>query len=233
MLEFNFVSCRGPHIKSFLDAARFPNASTMDLKFSAFNMNMPFRHALRDAFPDVCGFAHLVHLKLGIQIQHWNQQPVDIPFFGLTKLRHLTLRAPDTFLGDFLPDGRILPALRTLTFMGSNRLEKDWVARFLGRLKDREHIPQITVTDCWWRETHRHAQSSPTGIPTTDSSDSESQIDNVSSDSTRDNLDSDSDSGSDDSNFSDSTEADHCSDGPASSNTFIQVTADDLVGLMS
>ncbi len=116
----------------------------------------------------------------------WNgdkdHRTISIPWFNISRVRHLTLEASDHYMGA-IPDGLCLPPLRSLTFNNCSLLERDWVAQLLRRLKDEGNVPQLTVTDCRWRHMDRHNPLEDVGENSeSDSDDSDNSDDSDDSD---------------------------------------------------
>lgn len=161
-LDFKFRSCSSLLVKSVVDAACFPNASALKLQIINAKIGLPPQDTLHAVFSKPSPFPRLEKLDLQFRVMvTWEgddeHRTVRIPFVGIPNVQHLALTSHNVYLAP-IPELQRLPTLRSLTFSACQLLEKDWVAKLLGRLKDQGNIPQLTVLDCQWRPGDDDAQ---------------------------------------------------------------------------
>lgn len=157
-LDLNFSLCEGSLIKSFFHVARFPNASTMDLRVVSYTIVAYVHDVIFAVLLDSGGFPRLTNIKLDVQSVYAYQLPVSALFPSLSNVQHLTLIMHNSGMSG-IGEGPCLPALRSLAFKNCRQLEQEWVADLLGRLKTQGTIPQLTVEDCRWRKEDRGSET--------------------------------------------------------------------------
>ncbi len=111
---------------------------------------------LPSIFSNTSAFPKLMDLHLDVSERRANttSRPFSLPFCNLAKVTSLSLKTNGTILAP-IPDGRCLPALRSLELKSCERLASDWIALFLGRLSAQGNLQpsQLTVEGCQWRRS--------------------------------------------------------------------------------
>lgn len=153
-VQFDFVYCNSNVIKSILDIVHFPFASSVNLYIrSGYELDSPdewIDNVLLSILPDASAFPKLTNLQLDLQS---GPRTISLPFPSLIKVKRLLLTT-DFALAP-IPDGKCLPALRTLVLAGCSKLESDWIAIFLRRLKEQGTFEpqQLVVEGCAWTKS--------------------------------------------------------------------------------
>lgn len=135
-------------IGDLINAIRFPSVSV-----AIFLINAEFgtqgHRCIQAMFPvseDV--FPNLSQLHLTVKFGYGKEcrEPMPTPFLFLPKLEHLTLTLhwrECTLLS--LPEGTLLPALRSLKFRQCYDLDLEWIANLLRNLKARDSLRESLV----------------------------------------------------------------------------------------
>ncbi len=153
-LAFAFNVCHIESIKAMFDVVHFPNATSMSLSIGSTHweheaelVNERVHGILLSILPHSSAYPKLVDLRLELIVDLKPSEytrPISLPFSSLAKVKHLVLTTNIPVIAP-IPDGRCLPMLESLALIRCTKLERDWIALLLDRLKEQGNFQTVAI----------------------------------------------------------------------------------------